>query len=429
MTENSPPSPDELDLIRHATFLERKAARHFERGNLWQALAVQRQSMRIWMVCSRFDREAQCAQTIGDLCFRLNDHHAAIASYKRARELRVQLNDMHGLAISIGRAAAVHQHLGNHQKALELLEVTLSHWRAQSHRKELGIVLNNIGVSYGALGQRATARFHYEQALTIRWDINDREGIAATLHNLGALCLDEQNLHDARRFLNEAALIHRDLNAKADLGRTLLYLGFLHAKEQNLPQAVRYYEKAYQLATAPDVNDPNVEAAALHQLGAAALAAGEPARALRLLEQAHSIFVTTGMSQGVAKLHYLCGCAHQKMGHAGKAMQCLSQAGTMQEKINDRSGLAATFVAMAMLLSESGRQAPAYDMLIKASRLQKELSEDQAYMNTINVLVHVCELQGKDEEAIRYKRLGTAVRARQSPIESTATNHVHGECK
>lgn len=400
---NEPHADDNMP--QKGELLENEAEIHFANGNLWQALSLQRQAMQIWEICGQRERQAQSAHIVGYLCFRLNDHDAALTAYMQALDLRAQLDDPLGMATTCARAAEVHQHRGNHQKAIDLLEVALSHWQDDEHRKEWGTVLNNIGVSCCALGQRIAARRYYERALAMRRAIDDRYGLAATLHNLGALCLNAGELQDARLYLDQAANIRRSLGAKAELGRTLLHLGLLHEQQQDLPQAITCYEQAWQIATDPDVNDPNDEAAALHNLGAAASASGDPDRALRLLEQAQGILTRTDKKYGLAMSYYHCGLTHRQMGNTEKAMECLSQTRALQEQIDDRSGLAATLVAMAVILSESGVHPPAYDMLVRASRLQNELSEHQAQLQTLNLLAHVCELQGKQEEARCYRRM------------------------
>src|SRR5207253_2190490 len=104
-----------------------------------------------------------------------------------------------------------------------------------------------------ALGKPTTARHYYEQALAIRRTIQNKEGLAATLHNLGVLYLDLEQWDNASSHLEEAAQLRKELGAIASLGQTMLHLGRLHEQLHDLPKAVECYEQAYEYATDPQV--------------------------------------------------------------------------------------------------------------------------------------------------------------------------------
>jgi hypothetical protein len=68
-----------------------------------------------------------------------------------------------------------------------------------------------------------------------------------------------------------------------------------------------------------------------------------------------------------------------------------------------------------MLLSENGAQSPAYDLLSQASRIQEQLN-DHSRSHTLELLAHVCDLQGRQEDARRYQSLADSSRMKTPDV-------------
>jgi len=394
-------------LGQQAALLEQQADVLFSAGDLWGAEALMTRAAPIWSRSGNLARQAQNAHTTGFLRYKLCRHQDAIETYMQAQRIRLELQDFVGWATSACRCAEVYQHLGDHRNAIRLLNCAVPYWEKFGKTKELGTTFNNIGVSYTALGLTAAARSYHEKALAIRRRIDDQDGLAVSLHNLGALLMEKKDSEAALPYLQQAAELYRARQAGAGLGRVLLHIGIWHEQAGDTAEAMHCYEQAWEHATAPDVDNPADEAAALNSLGALEVTTGNAARGMRLLEQARRIFRQLDKTSGLASASYHYGVAQCKLGAMREAAGALREAERLFKKTGDQAGEATALIAIAAIASQSGLQPLAYDLLMQAGKLQKTMPDRQSYARTQQLLAGICELQGREEQADHFRRLAS----------------------
>lgn len=408
MAQSSPESSvTSHKLGQQAAFLEQQADVLFSAGDLWGAEALMTRAAPIWSRSGNLAREAQNAHTTGFLRYKLSRHQDAIETYVQAQRIRLELQDFVGWATSACRCAEVYQHLGDHRNAIRLLNCAVPYWEKSGKTKELGTTFNNIGVSYTALGLTAVASSYHEKALALRRRIGDQNGLAVSLHNLGALLLEKKDSEAAFSCLRQAAELYRAKQARGALGRVLLHIGIWHEQAGDTEEALLCYEQAWEHATAPDVDNPADEAAALNNLGALEAATGDTARGMRLLEQARRIFRQLGKTEGLASASYHYGVAQCKLGATREAASALREAEQLYKKTGDQASEAAALIAIANIASQRGLQPLAYDLLMQAGKLQKAMPDRQSYARTQQLLAGICELQGREEQADHFRRLAS----------------------
>jgi Flp pilus assembly protein TadD len=117
---------------------------------------------------------------------------------------------------------------GKHPEAIDFFK------KALQVRDDFPLAHNNLGLSYGSLGQRDLARGHLERAILL-----DRN-FALAYNNLGCLFLEMGELEAAETQLKLA------LEKAPDMAKALNNLGIIRGKKGDLGEARRFFEKALE---------------------------------------------------------------------------------------------------------------------------------------------------------------------------------------
>ncbi|WP_174999268.1 tetratricopeptide repeat protein [Rugamonas aquatica] len=373
--------------------IEAEADRCYRSGDVRRALVLAREAL--YHLGEAGDRAgvARCVQTIGFLQFQLSDIPGALVAYGQALRLYQRDGDRKGEMVAHSRLAEAYQHTGDHAEALACLYKALTIAKGEGHLASVGVLLNNIGVSHGERGDGSAALTCYARALRIRRELGDLDGEAATLHNIGAAHVELGRYHEALAALERARSLRRAAGDTLGLARTLLWLGILQTQLQQAEAATACYDEAWRLAAQGPLDSPGDEAAALHNLGIAALARGQAARALRLLEQSAQILIRAGMCGALAKIFHQMALAHQMLEQVPQALYNWARAKAIYEKLGDRAALAATLLSIGATLSQQGQLAQAGQFLAKALRHQEALGDTLGQQQTRVLLLRLREMQ------------------------------------
>ncbi len=172
---------------------------------------------------------------IGGRAFDSGDHRAALDPTQRAVTIHEAVlgPDHPTVAADVAALAAILDRLGRRDEAAVLNERALSILEANPGTGyDLAVLHNNIGVAAAARGDRTAAAEHYRHSLALKEQLLgfDHSDVAMTLHNMGALALDDDDSGLATGHLDRALAIFgatlgpghprtgccRDLLAEAD---------------------------------------------------------------------------------------------------------------------------------------------------------------------------------------------------------------------
>src|SRR5579885_1581257 len=177
------------------------------------------------------------------------------------------------------RAKALHslgmleQYLGKLNEARSHYNTALPLYREVQDRLGEANTLKSLGDLERHLGRLDEARSHYNTALLFYREERDRLGEANTLKSLGDLERHLGKLDEARSHYNTALLLYREVQDRLGEANTLSSLGDLFLAQQDWNQAREHYEQA--LALSIDVHYPSGQAYTLIDLGRVRFQQGE----------------------------------------------------------------------------------------------------------------------------------------------------------
>jgi len=112
------------------------------------------------------EAEAYCLEA---LCYQhLCEFKQAYLHAEKAIKLFIQTDNDEGQADAWSLMANIYLQLGLHDRAFECNIKSLVFYESINHIKGIGVVLNNIGLSYFHLGDNQNARRYFEKALAHR---------------------------------------------------------------------------------------------------------------------------------------------------------------------------------------------------------------------------------------------------------------------
>jgi non-specific serine/threonine protein kinase len=141
-------------------------------------------------------------------------------------------------------------------------------------------------------GQFDRAQTLLEEAISIRRELGDDDGVASALRHLGALYYDKGDVETARELTEQSLDIRRRLGNTLGVAQALNNLGVMAQIEGDHERAVELYEES--LALFRELGDKEGTARSLMNLGAVSRDVGELDRAARLLKESMRLWLELG---------------------------------------------------------------------------------------------------------------------------------------
>jgi tetratricopeptide (TPR) repeat protein len=214
---------------------------------------------------------------------------AATLLLTRALGTYAELHDRFGQTKALISLAVVWRLTGQFSSAACTVQRALCLSRELGLPRERAQALVLLGDLRRDTGDFPAAITAAEQALALYRDAGDQAGQASTLLYLGAVRRDTRDYPAAGAHMGEALRILRDNGDRGGVAEALTELGALHLACDDLDAAEICYSEALELAR--QIGSPADEGTALAGLGRCAR---DPARAARLLTQAHRILLAIG---------------------------------------------------------------------------------------------------------------------------------------
>ena len=172
------------------------------------------------------------------------DLREALNGYARAMRLWLDTDDRLEQGITLNNIGKVHGEMGEMRTALDHYVRALKLFRSVDARFEEAAALDSLGLSHSFLGEAGIALDYYDQALRLRRAGGDRQGEAGTLNGIGAVYYTIGETQPALNSLYQALDISRDIRDRRTECYTLLQLGRVY-KSLNEPQtALDFLEQA-----------------------------------------------------------------------------------------------------------------------------------------------------------------------------------------
>ena len=200
----------------------------------------------------------------GVLAYHQLDYPAARAQHEESLEIRRELSDLRGVAISLNNLGMVALDQGDLVSAHVLHEESLAIARELGNRNGIARSLGNLGMVASTRRDFASARSLFEECLAILRELGDKGGIAIALHMLGGVAYEQADFDCARSHYEESMTILCELGHRGRIAYSLESLAAVTAALGDYLRAARIWGRVQrlreELGTPPSPESPTNDA-------------------------------------------------------------------------------------------------------------------------------------------------------------------------
>lgn len=269
---------------------------------------------------------ARCA---AEAWFYKNDYQKAIGFYLQSADASYKINNDSSsfMAERLTDAAYCYQELGISEKALTLNRASLNIQKKFQNAVEISNNLNNIGTNYFYLSQFDKAIEYFGQTLYLDRKSGDSAAIATSLNNMGMVNSRWGKHREAIGFYEEA-LGYTPVESRKSIRFSNIGMSWYYLKDYD--KALEYLNTALKIDL--KYNQKIKIGIRKNEISTVLVAKGNYADALRLNEEALSIFRETGIIESQVITLTDMGNIFRKLGQMAKAEQCFLESVSIAEK-------------------------------------------------------------------------------------------------
>ncbi|MEM9272284.1 MAG: tetratricopeptide repeat protein, partial [Cyanobacteria bacterium P01_F01_bin.143] len=242
---------------------------------------------------------------------------------------------------------------------------------------------------------------------------------AATLGSLGAALIDLHRLDEAHIVLQQKLTLNRELDNKQGISSSFHELGIVSMHQGKFKEAERYFREALDFAS--KAGDKTGMGAIWQKLGAVSDYQRDHNTAFEYFQKAYYAFQKGGEMQGARQALNSLGIVELKRGYNNSAITWFERSLQIAEELDDLSGQAFSLKNIAFVLSQQAEQAKnsaTYLTLLekaisndkKALAIHEQLGQLKAIADSQNNLAATLLQAGKIDEAEEYAQKSLSFR-------------------
>lgn len=281
------------------------------------------------------------------------------------------------------------------------------------------------------LGHRAEIceyRRDYDRLQALHQMLSDRYGClganhqqADVLHDLGVIAESRGLAGEAERFYQKSATLKQQLGEHGGRAATLLRLADLALKERHFREAEEGFRQALELWK--QIGDADRQATTCCRLGAVSQERGEFQEAKEWYERSLAIRMRLGdETRRALALHQLGRIAHAQK-HYTLAQERFSRSLELRQRIGDEAGQAQTLHQLGRWARDQNRLAEAERYFRRALQIRERLRDEAGQAQTIHQLGNVAFLQQQYDAAEPLYQRSLQLRECLQDAHGQARNH------
>lgn len=323
----------------------------------------------------RLHEEAERLRTTGDAA----SLRLALEKYQAYLVLARELGEVVAQASTHQMISIVYRLLGDSNKALEHLNLSLPLIRTTPNRMVEAGILNSIGNLYAFQGDAPKSVEYYVEAITLLHQQGAKLQESSLLHNLGGVYLQIGEIEKAFESLEQALAIRRASGDVRGEANTVNALAQAYGASSDYAKTEAYLQQALPLAR--KVNDRRLEAAILNNLSVVYKEAGQYQQALQSCQQALDIYATVVDRRLETIAFNNLGLIYLQLNDYQKAQEAFEKAHQLSVASQDALGDAKALANLGLIYAAQGKPDDALKSLQQALTIQQTIKSrtDEAF--------------------------------------------------
>lgn len=289
---------------------------------------------------------------------------------------------------------------GDYVRALASHQAALSVARRVNDAEGVAQSLANIGGVYRAQGVYAKAMESYDESVK-RWEALGRPaGLARTLTSIGVLRYFQGEYDAALEAFQSGLKLLEGSDDKDTAASALNGIGAVHRERGEYDLALEYYRRS--LRVAEEQGNKIRIGTALNNIGVLYKSWGDYARALEYYQRSHDLRVALGDKLGMSISMLNIGDIHQLQGNYNLALDYFQKSLALREALGDKEGIATALSALGDGYRLIGRYDLALESLRRSLSLREALGNKPRIARTLHNLGNVLLSQGDAASARQF---------------------------
>ncbi|MEM7793708.1 MAG: tetratricopeptide repeat protein [Cyanobacteria bacterium P01_C01_bin.118] len=295
----------------------------------------------------------------------------------------------------------------NYGDALELFQQALAIRQDIGDQDGIGESLNSIGGVYDNQGDYEQALDYYQQALSIHQAIDDTSGIGASLNNIGYIYSLLDDYEQALDYYQQALMILQSIGNRPGEAVMLNNIAFIYGRQGNYGQALNYYQQS--LAILEETGNRQRMGTSLNNIGGIYSHLGDTDRALDYYQQALASHQETGDRHGEALLFNNIGGLYASQNSNQQAREHYLRSLTIYQIIGERNGLAQVLHNLGSFYADQGNPEQSLDYYLRSLTIRQDIGDLGGQAFTLNNIGNLYDNLGDDDRALNYYEQSLAI--------------------
>ena len=228
-----------------------------KQGDIPKALEYFNKSLKIREEIGDKQGMADSFNNIGLIYNNQGDIPKAIEYYNKSLKLYEEIGDKQGMSTSFINIGAIYDNQGDIPKALEYYNKSLKLYEEIGDNNGMALSFNNIGLIYYNQASAAKSRQdivgsdslinkaieYYIKSLKIQEEIGDKEGMAYSFKNIGAIYYKNNVLSKAKSYIEKGYKLSKELGYPEYIEKCAGWLKKVYEKQGNYKLAYQYYKE------------------------------------------------------------------------------------------------------------------------------------------------------------------------------------------
>ena len=274
--------------------------------------------------------------------------------------------------------------LGDYKEAIEFRQQALSIAKEMGDRGSEGKAYNNLATAYCSLADYNKAIEGYQQSLSIAKEIGDKHLEGAAHVNIGSAYYSLGDYKQAIEFDNQALSMAKEIRDKRLEGKADINLGIAYCCLGNYEKAIEFNKRA--LSNAEEIGDKRSECKAYANLGSAYRCLANYQKAIEFHRQSLSIAKEIGDKDTEGKEYTNIGSAYYDLGDYRNAKDFHEQALRVTEEVGDKASKGIAYTNLGNAYASLGDHKKAIDFHQQSLSIAKEIGKKDAEQNAYSNL-------------------------------------------
>lgn len=289
-------------------------------------------------------------------------------------------------------------------EALQVYESALEIFQRIGDRNSVAETLGGLGVVHWYRGAGDSTLAYFEQALSARKDVDDRQLVGNSLNDIGSsLIYFNRDYKEALTWYLQAAAVRESIGDSAALARSYDVIATAYQQLGKRDSALVFYRKAVTLNR--QVGNTALRAEGIVDVATVLMEMGRSSEALAAVEEGIELLRTLGDKERLGMALNWKGAAYRRVGDFESALDAYREVIRLARERDDQLQVAYGQFNIGILLEYAGRYEQAVERLVQALSAFEALSDNKGvFLATTGLANSYLFLQEYDRAKMYAKR-------------------------